>query len=154
MKTRTPHHHCVRFFCHDNGCILMMLLFVLGYWSTESRGEQPKIRRASLAGITCNGQNTKPNTKEMPTQAQEDEAADPQLPGSGILSPATIISPPFGTSFQVNVSGGRRGRGGGEGGAPRAPPRPARSFLRPPTIMSAPFGTSFQVNVSGGQNMV
>jgi hypothetical protein len=85
----------------------MMLLFVLGYWSTESRGEQPKIRRASLAGITCNGQNTKPNTKEMPTQAQEDEAADPQLPGSGILSPATIISAPFGTSFQVNVSGGQ-----------------------------------------------
>src|ERR1051326_8729554 len=107
MKTRTPHHHCVRFFCHDNGCILMMLLFVLGYWSTESRGEQPKIRRASLAGITCNGQNTKPNTKEMPTQAQEDEAADPQLPGSGILSPATIISAPSGTSFRSTYQVGK-----------------------------------------------
>jgi hypothetical protein len=43
----------------------------------------------------------------VPPVAQEDEATDPQLPGSGKLSPATIISAPFGTSFQVNVSGGQ-----------------------------------------------
>ncbi len=44
---------------------------------------------------------------EMPPVTQEDEASDPPVAGSGLLSAATIISAPFGTSFQVNVSGGQ-----------------------------------------------
>jgi hypothetical protein len=38
-----------------------------------------------------------------PPPAEEDNGSDPQLPGSGQYSPLTIISAPFGTSFQVNV---------------------------------------------------
>jgi len=44
---------------------------------------------------------------EVPPPAQETEASGPPLPTSGIFSPQTIISAPFGTSFQVNVSAGR-----------------------------------------------
>jgi hypothetical protein len=44
---------------------------------------------------------------ELPPPAQEDEASGPPLPISGLFSARTIISAPFGTSFQVNVSGGQ-----------------------------------------------
>src|SRR5215468_1259704 len=38
-----------------------------------------------------------------PPPPEEDNGSDPPLPGSGQYSPKTIISAPFGTSFQVNV---------------------------------------------------
>ena len=38
-----------------------------------------------------------------PPPPEEDNGKDPPLAGSGEHSPQTIISAPFGTSFQVNV---------------------------------------------------
>jgi hypothetical protein len=79
----------------------MIVLLAFGGFSSFTRAELPTQAAASK------GQHTKPITKEMPIETQEDEATGPPLPGSGQLSPATIISSPFGTSFQVNVSGGQ-----------------------------------------------
>jgi hypothetical protein len=79
-----------------------MMVLVFGGLSSVTRAELPKARGASRTG-----QDGSHNTKAMPPVTQEDEATDPPIPGSGILSPATIISAPFGTSFQVNVSGGQ-----------------------------------------------
>src|SRR5258705_2812960 len=99
MKTQTPYHRSVHFrFCTQSGCLLMMMLLALGGLPSATRAEQPKARRGKDAGH---------NRKAMPPITQEDEATDPPLPGSGIFSPATVISAPFGTSFQVNVSGGQ-----------------------------------------------
>jgi hypothetical protein len=42
---------------------------------------------------------------EPPPPPEEDSAPDDPLPGLGLYSGRTIISGPFGTSFQVNVSG-------------------------------------------------
>jgi hypothetical protein len=39
-----------------------------------------------------------------PPPEDDDSVTDPPLTGSGLYSPETIISAPFGTSFQVNVS--------------------------------------------------
>ena len=61
-------------------------------------GALPRVTKAELPPV---------RNAQMPEVTQEDEASDPQLPGSGLLSPGTIISAPFGTSFQVNVSGGQ-----------------------------------------------
>src|SRR5437899_4023717 len=99
MKPKTPHHHSVHFLCCANCYVLMLFFLVLGCWSLVTQAEQPSATRT--------GQGGKPDTKEKPPIAQEDEGSDPQLPGSGLLSPETIISAPFGTSFQVNVSGGQ-----------------------------------------------
>src|SRR5882757_6587576 len=99
MKTQTPYRHfSVRFLLCVNVCALTILYLVLGCWPTVTRTEQPKARMRQDAGH---------NRKAMPPLAQEDEASDPPVAGSGLLSPATIISAPFGTSFQVNVSAGQ-----------------------------------------------
>src|SRR5689334_17334182 len=92
MQTQTPcHHSFVRFLiCRNSFWILMVILLVFGGLPTVTRAELPPIRHG-----------------EIPPPAQEDEATDPPLPGSGLFSPQTIISAPFGTSFQVNVSGGQ-----------------------------------------------
>src|SRR5690349_3640159 len=92
MKTRTPHRHSpARFpFCANRICIQLLFLLVLGGSLATTRAELPPSRNA-----------------EMPAPAQEDAASGPPMPGSGLLSPQTIISAPFGTSFQVNVSGGQ-----------------------------------------------
>ncbi len=42
---------------------------------------------------------------EPPPPPEEDSPPDPPLPGFGLYSGSTIISAPFGTSFQVNVNG-------------------------------------------------
>lgn len=75
-----------------------MMLLVFGGLPSVTRAEQPKARM---------GQDAGDNRKAMPPVAQEDEASDRPVAGSGLLSSATIISAPFGTSFQVNVSGGQ-----------------------------------------------
>lgn len=68
----------------------MLALLAVGVLRPAARAELPPMTRAQL-----------------PPPAQENEASGPPLPGSGTFSPATIISAPFGTSFQVNVSGGQ-----------------------------------------------
>jgi hypothetical protein len=92
MITQTPCHFSrVRFlFCRNSIWILTVMLLVLGGFPTVTRAELRPVRHG-----------------EIPPPAQEDEASDPPLPGSGLFSPQTIISSPFGTSFQVNVSGGQ-----------------------------------------------
>jgi hypothetical protein len=84
-----------------------MMLVAFGLFTTAARAEQPTARGATRAGATRTGKDGEANTKVMVPVAQEDEASDPPVAGSGLLSPATIISAPFGTSFQVNVSGGQ-----------------------------------------------
>jgi hypothetical protein len=42
---------------------------------------------------------------DLPPPPEDDTAPDPPLPGLGLYSGSTIISAPFGTSFQVNVNG-------------------------------------------------
>jgi hypothetical protein len=91
MKTQTP---ClpssVRFLSCVNGISILMMLVLMGGLPGVTRAELRPVRNA-----------------EMPPVTQEDEASDPPVAGSGLLSAATIISAPFGTSFQVNVSGGQ-----------------------------------------------
>jgi hypothetical protein len=102
MKTQTPPHRSVRFFFGIQICALMIFVLALGCWPTVTRAEQPKAR-----GAARTGHDGKPTPKALPPETQEDEGADPPLPGSGLYSAATIISAPFGTSFQVNISNGQ-----------------------------------------------
>jgi hypothetical protein len=103
MKTQTPFHPAfVRFLFCVNCISILIMLVLIGGLPTAARAELLKARSASRTG-----HDTGNNRKVIPPEAQEDEASDPSVPGSGLLSPATIISAPFGTSFQVNVSNGQ-----------------------------------------------
>src|SRR5882762_4120824 len=102
MKTQTPFHTSVRFLPCVNLISILVMLVLIGGLPAPTRAELPKSRSANRTG-----HDTGHNRKVMPPETQEDEGSDPPVAGSGLLSPATIISAPFGTSFQVNVSGGQ-----------------------------------------------
>jgi hypothetical protein len=65
---------------------------------TRNSGSFPLVGLVLMLSIFQSGVFANP-----PPPAEEDNGSDPPLAGSGAYSPQTIISAPFGTSFQVNV---------------------------------------------------